>query len=682
MNKNYLFGSVYIIEKDYTLDEIRKDLKNMKDMGFNLITLWPVSNPWLAKTTTEHVFTLTRTVLDICEELSLKAILQLFGQNIAQEFMPDSLFHMDMMIQDEEGGHINQNCFWANLNHERVRALIDGYFKEAILSLKDHSALYAWDIFNEAHFRSDDPYTLKLYQEWLQEKYQDIHHLNTEWYRRYQGFYDITPAKRRSSYSVWSSILPEVEYEKFRSENVTAICQFLYDTAKKYDDQHPMIIDGTSSQILYDKVIERNNDEFETAYIPDIYGGTFYPKSWGRNFKEMPWMSALYYLIPSSAARKAHKPYFVNELQTHTQSVLTPGSEVEPDELCNWTWMCIFHGADGMQLWRQRPFLHGYQTTGRGLTRLDGTTNQRGLAITELVKTLSQNSDIFGDFAVSKPQVKIAISYHARLVFDCFSKWQKNIWPEAVAGWYRAFWKMGVQIDMTNLSKMSAEDLSCPIIVLPSILSMSDETIAWLTHYVEQGGILIADARFSSVNEVGVAPSEGIPGKKLTALFGIKELDVSSKGTFLLEDEPINANFMYQDLWASEDTEVIGRMENGMPAVTIHPYGKGKAIYFNSFIGVEMAKGVPAAMERFLKSLIPDAVTVTKSEHVHISYITTKGSFVMLATNFSDADEAITLHNVDAYKQAKNLMTGQIDAVSNTFSTVVPKNKSHVIVFS
>lgn len=161
--------------------------------------------------------------------------------------------------------------------------------------------------------------------------------LNNRWYRRYDSFSQIWPDKRRAPYSIWSSLLPSVEYEKFRSVTLTEICRFLYETARKYDTEHPIMIDGTSTQIVGDDVTQRNNDEFETAYIPDIYGATFYPKSWGRNYRETPWTLSMHYTIPAAAAKMAGKPYFVNELQTHTQSVLTPGSEVTAEELTAWT---------------------------------------------------------------------------------------------------------------------------------------------------------------------------------------------------------------------------------------------------------------------------------------------------------------------------------------------------------
>ncbi len=176
--RKFLFGAVYVLEQDYTDAEIRKDLQNMKDQGFNLITLWPVANPWLAKSSHEWVFTKTRAVLDLCTELELQAILQLFGQNQAQEFMPDSASLPEMELHDERPMETNNICFWANLNHPTVRDYMDNYFKECILALKGHPAIYGWDLFNEAHFRSDDPWTTARYQDWLKAKYGSIEKLN------------------------------------------------------------------------------------------------------------------------------------------------------------------------------------------------------------------------------------------------------------------------------------------------------------------------------------------------------------------------------------------------------------------------------------------------------------------------------------------------------------------------
>lgn len=661
--KDYLFGAVYIIEQDYTDEEMVRDLKNMKDAGYNLITLWPIGNAWLAKSSHEYIFDKTIQVMDICNDLGMKCILQLFGQNQAQEFMPDSALTPDMESSDEIGINLESNNYWSNLNNPIVIDYFDNYFKIAITTLKDHPALYGWDVFNEAHFRSDDPYTTAKYQIWLEKKYKTIENLNYQWYRRYSTFSQIRPNKRRTPYSIWSSLLPSLDYEKFRSENLTDICTFLHETAKKYDKVNPIIIDGTSSLIMAPTVLNRNNDEFATAHIPDIYGATFYPKSWGKNYRKTPWTLSMYYTIPASAARKAGKPYAINELQTHTQSALTPGSEVSPEEMRNWICMCLFNGPKMMQLWRWRPFLHGYQVTGRGLTQFDGTPNKRSEAVSKLLNTVNSNINLFGDFNVVKPTVKIAISYSNRLAFDCLLKWKNSFWADNTEGWYHLFWESGVQIEFTDTENLNEFDFSTPIIVLPGAVQISDKDTTNLINYVNNGGILIADGRMGTLNEIAVAPTEGIPGERLSKLFGFTENDVSSGEKFVIDNKSFEAPYMNQILDLDDDTKVLLEMEDGRPAVISHQYGKGQTIYFNSFIGLEMKDKVQKEIKDFMSSFIENTgcMRATKAESVHVAYIESETHYGMLAINFANDSSDLTLSNlpIQKGKSVKNIMSGE-----------------------
>ncbi|MDR1902295.1 MAG: beta-galactosidase [Treponema sp.] len=660
---NYLFGAVYIIEQDYTDEEMYRDIKNMANAGYNLITLWPVTNPWLAKSSHEWNFDATRKVLDICQSVNIKAILQLFGQNQAQEFMPDSALTAEMEIHDEYGDIVNENCYWANLNHSVVREYLDGYFRAAITYLKDHPAVFGWDMFNEAHFRSDDQWTIALYQEWLKKKYGAIEKLNYDWYRRYENFSQVRPIKRHSAYVIWSSLLPELDYERFRADNLTDICKWLYDTAKKYDPLHPIILDGTSGQIIAPQITLRNNDEFSTARIPDIYGATFYPKSWGKNYKETPWTASMYFSIPAWAAHKARKHYFVNELQTHTQSALTPGSEVSPFELTSWILMCIFTGAQGFQLWRWRPFLHGYQVTGRGLTRFDGSPNERSEAVANLLKLINSN-DVFGSFKPEKPFVKIGMSYDIRLYFDSLLKWKDSFWAKNLEGWYRLFWEAGKSIGFTDISDLDDDDMRTPVLVLPSAIRISEAEARRLTRYVEGGGILVADGRMAAINEKAAAPSEGIPGEILSNLFGLREIDVSSGEYFIIGARRIPAPYMNQKLEVFDGAEVLAKMEDGTPAVVVHKKGEGRTLYINSFMGLLIQQDACREVSNLILSQMPkQGISVQKGQRVHLSFIESDSKKAMLAINFSDSAETIKVANIAAGKKLFEIFSGESNAV-------------------
>ena len=646
---NYLFGAVYVVEEDYSDEEMVRDLTNMKNCGYNLVTLWPISNAWLAKSCHEFVFDKTRRVLDICDQLGMKCVLQLFGQNQSQEFMPDAALTVDMEDHDELGGdEIYENAFWSNLNNPVVREYFDTYFKTAINALKDHPAVYAWDVFNESRFRSDDRWTTMCYQRWLKEKYKDITILNHDWNRRYGAFSQITPNKRRAGYSVWSSLLPAIDYEKFRSENLLEINTFLKNTAKKYDKVHPIMIDGISSLIIRNTLLMRNSDEFATAEIPDHYGATFYPKSWGRNYKDTPWMLSMYYTIPSSAARKAKKPYVINELQTHTQSALTPGSEVSVEEMRNWIWMCLFTAPKSIQLWRWRPFLHGYQVTGRGLTQFDGTPNKRSEEVEKLLSIVNSHQELFNDFTIKKPVVRMAVSYANRLAFDSLLKWKNSFWGIDVEGWYRLFWELGLPVEFTNMEDFDERDFSTPIMILPIGVQLNEKEIKDFKSYVENGGLLIADCRMGILNEKAIAPKEGIPGKELSKLFGFVEKDVSSGEKFVIGDKTFASPYMNQILDVDKNCNVLAKMESGSPAIIEHPYGKGKTLYFNSMLGVKLKEEVPNEIKEIIKPYLKsiDCISAEKEKTTHVSYLESKTHNGMLVINFANNSTDCSLSGI------------------------------------
>jgi beta-galactosidase len=657
MRHAFPFGVVYFFEDAYSPDEIRRDVHHMADLGFDLITLWPASNPWLAPRPTDFVFDATLQVLDVLREHDMQAVIQLIGQNPSQEYMPDCLLTPEMLVQPGEG-RVGGGT-WANPNHPAVDDAVHRYIRACVLALKDHPAVYAWDVYNEAHLRTDDPWTLACYHRWLERKYGTIEHLNHRWYRRHASFSQVNPRDRRFGYSAWSSLLPAVDYEQFRADNLTEICRRWVGYVREVDTARPVMVDGTTAQILAEDITLRNNDEFGTAQIADIYGGTFYPKSWGRNLSGMLWALSLYYELPAAAARKAARLCAINELQTHTQSALTPGSEVRPHELAAWIWVGIASGAKILQLFRWRPFMHGYQSSGRGLTGLDGSPNERAAAVKSLVQVLRQNEQLIASAHPVKPAVQILVSYRSRLVHDAFLRWQKTDYPNAIRGWYKVFWEWGFPVAIGNLGQLDQDDMTIPVLVLPSTVSVARREAEWLRQYVENGGCLIADARMAVVDEWGVVPSEKIPGKTLSEVFGFVEQDVGGESSFTLDDEDVPASFLTQLVSVSEHAHALARLKDGHPALIRHGLGKGTALYFTSFMGLTFLKSEPALVKKLLKEQVLAAAPATpwavKSGNIHFALHRDSSRCLAYLVSMSNEAEVVSLHNLPAKGQIVDL---------------------------
>jgi len=660
MSQKNLFGTVYLIEQEIDDKQRIADLDNISSMGFKAVTIWPLSNSWLANRADEFVFDDTLRVLDLCHERDLKVILQLVGQNPSQEYMPDCLMKEEMLALDDN------NCFWANLNHPEVQRYIHDFFAKAIGAIKHHPAVYAWDVFNEAHLRTMDPWTTKLYQSWLEKKYKTIDNLNRKWYRRYSDFSQVNPADRNANYSVWSSLLPSVDFEKFRSENVNDICGKLVEFAREFDQEHLILIDGTSETLLWPNTTQRNSDEFETAKNCDIYGGTFYPKSWGRSLHKS-WELSLYYGISAGAAKQAGKPFFISELQTHTASALTPGSEVSAEQLSSWSYAAFASGAKCLQLWRWRPFLHGYQSTGRGLTHIDGSLGDRAQEMKKIAQVLNENESLFASAKPVEPAVSIVSSYRSRLFYDVFADkpklqgWNGSHHPQALKGWNRAFAASGIPTGVTELSYIKQKQFDSSVLVLPSLISLSDDECQAIIEFVENGGMVVADARLRTVDEWGVVPSEGIPGKHLSELFGFKEVDVAGATEFDFCDTKTAGSFLSQQLELSSDVEILATNSQGHPMVVSKKIGKGSCLYFAAFMGMTWQENLTSKQaEFFLKEVLaaaPDTPWAQKTENVMVAFHQTNEKHVVYVINMDCENETVCLKNINVPESVYDLVS-------------------------
>lgn len=656
-----LRGVVYLNQPNQTDEQKGRDLDRIKATGFNTVTLWPVCNPWLADEPDAFVFAGTSRLMDLCHERGLKVILQLIGQNSAWEFMPDCRLEDDMLIEWDTLGERHN---WANYSHPKVDALIHEYFTAAARSLGRHPALFAWEPFNEAHWRTDDPHTVKRFQDWLSDRYGDIKTLNRKWCRRFRDFSEVTIQNRAHVYSVWSSMLPEVDYNHFVSQELTRLVTRWSGFIREVDAEHPVFQDTAGQPFLGESMTSRNDNGFELARAGDFFGGSFYPKSYGQDLAERPWEMSLQVKLCHSAAEQAGKPFYVTELQTHTQSLLSPGSEVSPAQLRNWIWSSLLAGAKGYQLWKWRPFQSGFQVSGRGLTDLAGIPTARAEAVHELNRAMIRNeADMLAANPV-KPAVKILLSYRSRLFFDLSMKKndRKALHGDSVKGWYRLLWTLGLPAGFAEADQLCPDDLDTPFLIAPALISLTEQTMRQLVSYVENGGNLIVDGRFASLDDDGCLHPEGIPCPELARIVGCHEIEVGPETPFELNGEKVESHFMTQVFSPHPEAEVIARLATGEAVAVRNRTGRGSTLVFGSFLGATLADGLKPAhqsffLEHFL-SRMPEMPRIEKDEGIDAAIHESEDQILVYLLNGSSRSGRIKLHGIPVAGMGRDILDG------------------------
>lgn len=652
---SYPFGAVYLLEPDQSWSETERDVAVMAGMGYDLVTLWPPANSWLATRPDEFCCAGTRRLLDLLHAHGMRAVIQLIGQNPAQEFLPDCLATPDMRVQDRRAGERRgqwPNCSWANPLHPGVDALVRRYLREVIGQLRDHPAVWAWDLFNEAHLRTDDAWSVAEYRRWLERRYGGIAALNRAWHRRYADFTQIDPADRMAPYSAWSSVLPQVDYEHFRAELTTLVCARWVGYAREHDAVRPMIIDSTGCNLISGDATCRNTDEFGVAATCDVYGGTYYPKSWGRDLGREPCTFALHLAVSAAAARNAGVPFVVNELQTHTQNALSPGSEVSPGELASWIWSTVAAGSKGMQLWRQRPFLHGYQATGRGLTRLDGTPGPRAAAVSALVATLRRHQALIAPATPVAPAALLMSDYRGRLVFDAFRDFENSRHAAALTGWWRLLQATGLPVAVGDLAAPGAAEEQAPVLVLPAAIALDEAQCAWLAARVHAGALVIAEARLAATDRAGVARAEASPGATLAPVFGFREIDVAGPVQGTIAGAPFSGGFLSQEVELLPGATVLERTADGRPLLIANRHGAGATLYLTCHAGEVWREQLPAAVTAWLaahlQAAAPAAPRITCDGLLHGAVHQLGTTRLAYLVSWSDAPLQATISGIPA----------------------------------
>lgn len=649
-------ATIYLIQSTYTLEEMEKDIKNMASCGITTVQLYPTANWWEREDVDPRIipFDTTEAVMDICHENGISVILQLIGQASYMEYAPNAFVTDDMYLKDNQGNNlITYRWHDINFNHPKVAEQIDFYLGTVAKRFKDHPSLLGYNIFNETYMDSYDIYTQQEFHKWLEKKYTKISELNKSWEAAFNSW-DQPVVIYRS----WPSVMPLVDWQEFRTDNLKDILESFRASIKKVDQENLIFIDNVGAVTVSDNRI-RGNDDWKVAEVSDVFGLSWYMKVKHPVYKELK--SLLKQSITFSTMRSAAKDrqFYIAELQTNNPTGLDPEGFIDPKEISLLTWQGIANGAKGIVYWKWRPFIRGTQTTGRGLTRVGGDLSLRSDAVRELSVTYNSIKDVLKTSEVIP--AKVAILYDAKnrlfiqsLRDSVWTNYKSGVDPvtDSVAGFFSCLWEKNIPVDILNINDISEDMDKYPTVYMPFQISIEPDEITLLKKYVENGGKLIADARLGFMNKLNYG-YDCIPATGLDTLFGINEIETypdDDNIKVLLESnftgETFKGSYYRQEISTSENVSVLGRFEDGFPAITSNSYGKGQAIYFATSLGLSYFEKSDVILQKFLINLIerttkPYLLEVGKTNaKVEVILHKTEKEYLLFALNYTEEKQS------------------------------------------
>lgn len=587
-----IFGAQYYRPPFPTRDVWHRDLKNMREYGFNTVKIWAVWN-WVEKQRGIFDFEELDTLVTIADHYGLKTIVNIIPEGApywAYGENQEALYRTSRGEAVTVGGPANlPSAGWPGFcwDNTAARVLMERFVEETARHFADNSSVLAIDVWNEPHLEpmfdyKDEllcycPHSCNEFRTWLRHRYSDLDGLNRAWFRQYLSWEEVVPPPR---FGTWTDM---IDWRLFWIENLRRWLRIRVDAARRGAPgkivQTHVAYSGVLGNGLKGGLSNELGDEFSLAREVDVFGLSSFPK-WLQGPDHM-YVHLIHNEMIAEASRE--KPFYQVELQGGAGKAGLLGGEVpDANDITVWNYNTIVAGGKGVLYWQYAPEPAGLESPGFGLTGFMGEDTARAAAAGICAKRLTTNA-IATSYKV-QPVNAIYVSRHSEVL--CFSSERReHLYAASVDGIYRAAYNSGIPVRFFHEDRIDSlleEDIA--VMYLPMALALSPREIEVLSLFVEQGGTLIGEAGCGLYGPDGKLD---LPTLALQQLFGLDHREIQALphwGTVTVPPTaPSVKGFLgaqYRHLTtAKPGTEIVARFSDGYPAMTVCGRGNGTSVF-------------------------------------------------------------------------------------------------------
>lgn len=442
----------------------------------------------------------------------------------------------------------------------------------------NHPNLVCWHVNNEYGGECYSNISEKAFRVWLRERYETIDQLNQAWNLSFWGhtIYDwdeiVLPNALGDAIGYENTAFAglSIDYRRFNSDSLLNNFKMERDIILKYDRQTPI-----------------------TTNLMGTYKGLDYFK-WAKEMDIVSWDNYPSYDTPPSKIAMTHDlmrglkngdPFMLME-QTPSQQNWQPYNSLKkPGQMRAQSYQAIAHGSDTVQFFQLRQSIGGCEKFHGAVISHAGHEDTRVFReVAQLGEELAQlGTKLLG--ARSKNRVGIMFDWDNYWALEYTSGPNQDLrYVDQIHQYYEACYQQHISVDMISVdSELEAYDL----VIAPVLYMMKEGLNERIESYVKQGGHFITTFMSGIVNESDNVYLGGYPGL-LRNLLGIwvEEIDslAPEQHNELSFTDGTSANCqLLCDLIHLEGAESLAHYQSnfyaGMPAVTVHSFGKGQSWY-------------------------------------------------------------------------------------------------------
>lgn len=608
-------------------NEWRKDLQQIKDLGFNTVRTWvewAACEPERGKYNFENL----RLLMRLANEVGLRVFIQMYVDSapdwVAAEF-PYALF------EAQSGDKIfPQSAPGACTDNHDVEEAVLNFYSETAKVAGFYPNFFGWDLWSEPHiinwasinyipnvqfcFCSG---TTARFQAWLKEKYQTLDNLNVAWYRNFKDWNQISPPR----FSTILSYTDFVDWKTFIYEKLVLDMRARYNAIRKVDKTHLITAHAVGASLFQSPHVGAGaTDDFLMARALDYYGVSLYPK---HNNPNRAWAVTTLRTVMDfiRSANKDNGGWYVGELQAGLGTVALQVSDpVTSNDHRIWAWSAIAKGAKAVNIFSFYPMSSGYEAGGYGLINLDGTLTERAVNAGKMADIVNRNQELFLKSTPAKAEIGIVYNPLTQMVGGMQRIDYPGALSESLIGYYQSFTNHNIPVDFIHRKDIENNNLlQYKLVILPYPIMFTEKAASKLKDFVKNGGYVLAEARFGWNDDRGYA-SEIIPGLGLHDIFGVREKEVKMRDNIEFsvsaQNHPVLEGFKIGDklkgtLYAqsldvlpNRNVDVLAVTEENEPTVISAKYGNGEALLAGTYLGMASFRQNDANNDKFYTNLL------------------------------------------------------------------------------
>lgn len=686
--------------------EWRKDLQQIKDLGFNTVRTWV---EWAHCEPKEGQYNFENLTLlaDLAQEIGLKFIIQLYVDS-APDWVGKK--YPDGMYEAQNGTKVkSQSAPGFCTDHPGVKESVRNFITETAKIASQYANFHGWDLWSEPHivnwaYINYVPNvqfcfcenTKSRFRNWLKNKYQNLEELNKAWYRNFDNWKDVDPPR----FGTILSYTDFIDWKNFIYEKLADDLGMRYAAVRRADKYHVITSHAAVPSIFYTPYNGYGaTDDFLMAEKVDYYGTSLYPK---HNHPSRHWESWKFMIAVdfSRSANWKNKGIYVGELQAGKGTIgLNIGNPITPGDHRIWMWSAISKGAKAINIYAYYPMSSGYESGGYGLINLDGSLTERAIEAGKTAKIINDNKDLFLNSEPVKSEIAILYNPLAQMVGGEQRHTTWDMHQLSLFGYYRIFAENNIPVDFIHRRDLENEDISqYKLLIVPYPLMFTEKAANKIKSFVENGGCAVAEARLAWNDERGFAAGV-IPGMGLDKVFGVRELKIEMKDNF--DMKMISSTSLFSkissnnnlkgtsfaesfEVYENGKTKVIAILDDGSPCIVANSYGKGKTLAVGTFLGMANHQKPDKNNQQFLLNLV-DWANIQRplqSSHdgktetfVEIKLCKSESGYILFVINHGESEQNV----VTMIQTSKDGTYSVYDLIKNKTSLITSKNSQLIV---